>query len=252
MEQLKTIISYLDTYLNTHEMKDVSWNGLQFEGTPEVKKIGFAVDAGVETFIKAAEQDVDLMVVHHGIFWRYNNPSVTKMNKKRLDLLYKHDLSLYAVHLPLDVHPEVGNNAELIRRTGAEISDDCWFDGKSFRSYRGTFKEPQTIESIKQKLEQELQTTCTVLPFGPSKIETVTAITGACSHSHIDNFIASGIDLFITGEPLEVYHMAQDAEVNIIFAGHHATETTGVSALSKHLKDNFDIETVFIQCPTGL
>ena len=252
METRKKIVQYLDTYLNTKAVKDASWNGLQFEGAPSVKKIVFSVDAGVEVFERAAEEKADMLIVHHGMFWKHGDPSINGINKKRLDILYKNNISLYASHLPLDMHKKVGNNAELFRLIGARITGEFGMYDGAHVSFMGRFTKPVTLKTVTKKLEKTLSTECTVLAFGPKKIKTVGLVSGGAGYACAGEAIDRGLDLYITGEELEVYHMARDAGINIIFAGHHATETTGVQALQKHLDKKFKVKTVFIDVPTGL
>ena len=252
MEPLKKIVNYLDRYLNVHTVKDSSWNGLQFEGAQKVKKMLFAVDAGVETFEKAVQVYADMIVVHHGHFWSQSNPSFTGLNKKRLDILYQNNLSLYASHLPLDMHKTIGNNAQLIKLIGAHLKNNfAYYEGQKI-GFTGVFGKPVTINTIEKHLNNGLKTMCKTLPFGTKKIRTVGVVSGSCSHAHIDEAIKLGLDLFITGESKDVYHLSKDAAINIIFAGHHASETVGVKALAEYVGKRLKVETVFVDIPTGL
>jgi dinuclear metal center YbgI/SA1388 family protein len=252
MESLQKITQFLNSYLKIHTVKESSWNGLQFEGAQQVKKIVFAVDAGAETFERAASENAEMIVVHHGQFWSQQNPSFTGSNKKRLDILYKNNISLYASHLPLDMHRTVGNNAILIKRIGARIkSDFAVYEGQNI-GYTAVYKKPVFLSTIEKRLNSALHTECIVLPFGAKKISTVGAVSGSCSHSHIDEAIKLGLDLFITGESKDIYHVAKDASTNIIFAGHHASETVGVKALADLVKKKLKVKTTFVDIPTGL
>jgi dinuclear metal center YbgI/SA1388 family protein len=251
MAQLKDIVEFLDSYLNTAEISDSSWNGLQIEGRSEVKKIMFAVDAGVEVFERAIKEEVDMIVVHHGIFWTRENPTITGWKKKRFDMLYSKGISLYASHLPLDVHAEVGNNAELVKMLGAKIV-------KEFGQHEGIlvarvaeFPEAVSIDDIKDRLSG-LGGKMTVLPFGPEKIKTIALCSGGGGYGIFFEARDLGVDAYLSGDSVEVYHAAQDAGINVVFAGHHATETTGVKALSKVVDSKFDVEVKFVDIPTGL
>jgi dinuclear metal center YbgI/SA1388 family protein len=131
MVSLKDLVDFLDQTLNINEMSDGSYNGLQFEGMAEVKKVFFAVDSGIDTFKKAVEEKADIVIVHHGIFWEGANPSVRGYMRERLDILYKNQISLYAAHLPLDRHDERGNNAQLIKLLGGKVKKGFLFhEGK--------------------------------------------------------------------------------------------------------------------------
>jgi len=114
------LVSFLDTFLNIKNIQDDSYNGLQVEGKDDIKKVICAVDAGLEIFEKAVEQNADMVIVHHGMFWNGLNPCITSWKKKRVEILLNHGISLYAAHLPLDMHPDVGNNAQLLTLLGFE------------------------------------------------------------------------------------------------------------------------------------
>lgn len=252
MEQLKKIVNYCDTFLNKKKFKDGCWNGLQFEGSSTVKKIVFAVDTGVETFEKAAEEKADLVIVHHGMFWTYNSPCIIGLNKRRLDILYKNNISLYASHIPLDAHKTVGNNIQLLKMAGAKVSGEFGiYRGKPI-SFMGKYKTPVSLKSIESKLNKALPTQCMSLPFGPGKIKSIGVITGSAGHTGVDEAIEAGLDCYITGEQVDAYQKVKDAKINIIFAGHNATETLGVKALMKTLSKEFKVKTSFISIPTGL
>ena len=252
MAKLRDLVEFLDDYLKIEDIKDDSWNGLQIEGKPEVNKIVFAVDAGIETFKKAIEERADLVVVHHGHFWKQSNPSLVASTKERIDLLYKNGISLYASHLPLDRHKEIGNNVQLLRLIGAKIKDEFHqHEGKNV-GWIGKLKNPVPIKEIEKKLNSELKTKCIVLKFGEEEIKTIAVCSGGGDYSTFFEALSKKVDLYLTGDASEIYHSAKDAKFNVIFAGHHATETTGVKALSKIIEQKFKIKTVFIDIPTGL
>lgn len=251
MVKLYDVVKFLDNYLDNASIKDDSFNGLQFEGKEDVNKILFAVDAGIETFKKAEELEADMIVVHHGHFWEKVNPCISGFAKKRFEILFNNQISLYASHLPLDRHREVGNNAQLFELVGVEITENfAEFDGQSI-SYAGIVNET-TVDNIKEILEKKLNTTCYALEFGSEKIEKVAVCSGGGGLKVFNQVIDLKPDLYITGEQTELYHLAKDAGVNVIFAGHHATETLGVKALSKVVAENFNVETEFVDIPTGL
>ncbi len=252
MASLKTIVSYLDRLFATPPVKDGSWNGLQIEGGTTVRKILFAVDAGAATFEKAVDEHADLIVAHHGLFWSYANPSYCGVMKKRIDILSEKNISLYAAHLPLDLHKSLGNNAGIISLVGARIADNfISYEGTPL-SYTGRFKKPVTLNAMAKKLNAALRTECSLLPFGPKKIKTVGVLSGSCSHAHLDEAIQRNLDCFVTGEQIDVYHLAKDAGINVIFAGHHATETVGIKALCDFVKKKLKVKTIFVDIPTGL
>jgi len=252
MPSLNKIVGFLDKYLKIDDVQDSSWNGLQFEGGSKVEKIAFAVDASAESFEKAAQENAELLIVHHGHFWNSHNPSIVGWSKDRMDLLYRNDLSLYACHLPLDRHKEVGNNAELLKLLGAPIKKEFLFHKGKNIGWIGERKRAISLLDIEQKLNDNLKTSCIVLAFGKNKIKTIAVCSGGGSYGGFYEALALNADLYITGDTAEVYYTAQDAGMNVIFAGHHATETVGLKALSKVVNKKFKIETVFIDLPTGL
>jgi dinuclear metal center YbgI/SA1388 family protein len=249
---LAELVDFLDRELDNFGISDSSFNGLQFEGRPEIKKAMFAVDSGIEVFEAAARENADILIVHHGIFWREANPSVTGVMKRRLDILYKSQISLYASHLPLDRHHKYGNNARIINLLGAEIREGFVFrEGKNI-GWIGEFTGPKKLENIQLKLEQEIGDKFLILPFGKKEIKSLAVCSGGAGHQEFYSALSKGVDLYITGEASDIYHAAKDAGLNVIFAGHHATETFGVKALSSLVGKKFGIEAVFRDIKTGL
>ena len=250
MAQLKEIAEWLDKYLNINDIKDSSWNGLQFEGAQEVKKIAFAVDACVETFNAAVDARADMIIVHHGMFWEESNPSIKGSTKSRIDVLFKNEISLYAAHLPLDRHKDVGNNAQLIRLLNGKIWEEfCFKDGKNI-GWVARFKHPIPIHEITFVLEKQLNTKCRVLHFGDQKVSKLAVCSGGGSYQ--DFFDAMKVaDAYLTGDAIEITQATKDSKFNVIFAGHYATEIVGVKALMPLLQKKFKVETVFIDKPTG-
>jgi len=254
MAELKEVVKFLNKYLAIDDINDDSWNGLQVEGKSEVKKVLFAVDAGMDTFKKAVEEKVDLIVVHHGHFWKSMDPSINDWVKERIKLLLDNGISLYGCHLPLDMHKEVGNNAQLLKMLGADIIDEFFHkDGKNI-SWVGELKKHLSIKEIEDKLNSKLKAKCIVLPFGEEFVKTIAVCSGGGGYPRFFEALdkKDKIDLYLTGDSIEAYHSAKDAKFNVIFAGHHATETLGVKALSKVVEEKFEVKTVFVDIPTGL
>ena len=252
MPKLREVTEFLDKFLDIDDIDDTCWNGLQFEGGSEVRKVAFAVDAGVESFDVAAKENADMLIVHHGHFWSTHDPLIRGWTKKRIDRLYKSALSLYACHLPLDRHREVGNNSELIKLLGAQIKDEFLVHKGKNIGWTGEWKRSVGIGKIETILNSELNTNCTVLQFGKEKIKTLAVCSGGGSYGGFYEALRAGVDLFLTGDAVEIYYTAKDSGMNVIFAGHHATETVGLKALSKVLSRRFKVQTVFIDLPTGL
>lgn len=252
MAERDTITSYLDELLPVGNIEDASWNGLQIEGKEVVKTIVTGVTAGKELFTRAADIDADYIIVHHGHYWRYGTPSLTGWEKKRVDVLLDNKMSLYASHLPLDKHPKIGNNIQLLHLLHAEVTEGFMTHGTETSSYTGMIVRGKHIEEITSILNSELQTTCITLPFGPPIVRTVAVCSGGGGYRAFAEALDEKVDLFITGDTAEIYNDAKDSGTNVIFAGHHATERLGIKALGELLQKTFEVRVEFIDVPTGL
>ena len=259
---LREVVTYLDQYLRIKEIPDEAnaVNGLQVENSGQVGGIVAAVDAsqatidGVIATLEPGEPP-PILLVHHGLLWDGNIP-LTGRRYRRVAALLDHDIPLYAAHIPLDVHPEVGNNAVLAERLG--ISVEGWFG-----SYRGIAmgvwgRAPASLPSrefVALELDRVLHTmkgSATLIPGGPERPTRIGIITGAAGNM-IAEARAAGLDTFITGEgPHHTYFDAMELGVNVVYAGHYATETLGVQALASHLADRFGLDWDFHDHPTGL
>mgnify|MGYP000132521960 CR=1 FL=1 len=251
--KLKEIVQFLDDFLGIKDWEDKSNNGLQIEGKPEVRKIVFAVDACMDVFVRAKERDADMIIVHHGLIWG-GIDYVRGIVKRRLKFLLDNEISLYAVHLPLDAHPKVGNNAQLLRLLEVEPEEQFgMYKGKPIGFY-GKLENPMNLSEIVEILRNKLSERLIVLDFGDEKIEIIGAVSGKGAFALVEA-IDKGLDLFITGEAEHsAYHLAKECGINVIFAGHYATETLGVKALMNVIGEEFagEIEVEFIDVPTGL
>lgn len=246
MAKLNEITDFLDNYLDINSIKDGVFNGLQVEGKQEVNKIVFTVDSGLEVFQKT---DGDMLIVHHGMFSTFENPCIRGYVKKRLEAL--DGRSLYAAHLPLDLHKEVGNNAQLLKLLGAEIVDTFIERDGIAIAYIGELDKAKNIGEIAQNLNSSLNIKCTVIDAS-KPVKRIAVCSGGGSYGAFDEAIKKGADLFLTGDTSEIYHLAKDQQVNVIFAGHHATETVGIKALMQVIKSKFDVECEFVDIKTGL
>ncbi len=249
--KLNELTHFLDDYLSVNEIDDIALNGLQVEGNEEVNTIALATDACAETFMKAASLRADLLLAHHGIYWGKVYP-LRGIHAERIKLLFDNRISLYAVHLPLDLHPEVGNNVELIRLLGYDVSEPFGIYHGVAIGYVGRRKDPVGLQSIIDKLNSELFIDPLVYRFGSDQIRNIGVITGRGT-SVLEQVTGTDIDLFITGEADHTsYHLAKELQVNLIFSGHYATETLGVRCLGSLLEKRFGLKTVFIDVPTGM
>src|SRR5437660_1670996 len=219
--QLGELVTYLDAYLRVGEVPDAphALNGLQVTKTGDVGRLAAAVDLCEATVRMAVEQRSDLLLVHHGLFWGGPKP-LTGPAYRRVAGLVQNNVALYSAHLPLDLHPEVGNNAVLARQLGVTL--------------RGGFGTEYGVA------------------FGPERVRRVGIVTGGAG-SMIGQARAAGLDTYITGEG--AHHTFFDAEelgVNVFYAGHYATETVGIKALAEHLCAKFGLPWTFLDHPTGL
>ncbi|MEA3514016.1 MAG: Nif3-like dinuclear metal center hexameric protein [Nanoarchaeota archaeon] len=246
MAEIKQITNFLDEELKTAQVEDTSNNGLQVAGKTEVRKIAFAVDACVEVFEKAIEASADMIIVHHGMSWADSLKYITGINYNRLKLLIKNDVSLYASHLPLDMHDRYGNNIQLAKMLGLNnIEYFGKYHGATIGKM-GCFNNELTLEELKQILEDKLNAKCLTFKFGKEKIKTIGIVSGGGSLA-LNEAVQKDLDCFLTGEaPHQTYQEAKESRMNVIMAGHYETETVGVKALMPLLKEKFGVEVVFI------
>ncbi|WP_117237452.1 Nif3-like dinuclear metal center hexameric protein [Thermus sediminis] len=237
------LVRYLDAYLRLGDFpQDPSLNGLQVEGKPVVTKVGSAVDAGEAIFKRALEEGVDFLLVHHGLFWGKPFPIVGH-HRRRIELLFRGGISLYAAHLPLDAHPEVGNNFVLARELGL-LDLMPWDVG-----VKGRFPLPTPLLQVADRLGQLTGMQPLVHQGGMDRVETAIVVSGSGT-GLLPKVYA---DLFVTGEPKHAaFHETFERGLNVIYAGHYDTETFGVKALAKHLQERFGLPWVFLDHPTGL
>jgi dinuclear metal center YbgI/SA1388 family protein len=259
---LADLVTYLNEYLRIKEIPDEAnaINGLQVENSGRVGGIVAAVDASQATIdgvVATLEpgHSPPLLLVHHGLFWDGNVP-ITGRRYRRLAGLLDHDIPLYSAHNPLDVHPEVGNNAVLAERLGIRV--EGWFG-----NYRGVpigawgHSPPSlpTREALALELDRVLHTlrgSATLIAGGPERPHRIGIITGGAG-SMIAAARDAGLDTFITGEGAHyTYFDAMEWGLNVIYAGHYATETLGVQAMASHLAEQFDLDWDFHDHPTGL
>src|SRR5436190_4794925 len=251
MALLQEIVSYCNTTLRIAEIGD--WdnalNGLQIENSGKITKLGAAVDASTRTLNLAAEAGVNFLIVHHGLFWQGLQP-VTGILRRQLRTAFAHDVALYSAHLPLDVHPVFGNNAQLaaalgLRSTTPFLEERGQCVGVKSRTSRSR-------RDLLVKLKRSLGSDVRSFNFGPGQTRTIGIVTGA-GGSEIYRVATEGVDTFITGEaPHWAAVAAEELGMNLWLGGHYATETFGVKAFASHLSKKFKLPFEFIDCPTGL
>ena len=243
---IAAIARFLNSTLRVRSIKDVSVNGLQVRSrkTGEIRKVGFAVDGCLSTFEKARKLGVELLVVHHGISWRPQKDR--ELEQDRAAYLRKNNMALYAVHLPLDLHEEYGNNMQLCRLLGLQETVKFGNYHGIKIGYAGTFERAVNLDVAASVLARDLDTRCHVFPFGSRRIQSMGIISGG-GGSLLKEACAAKLDCFLVGEiDLAVYNAAREYGMNLIVAGHYATETVGVKALMPLVRESFGVSTVFV------
>jgi dinuclear metal center YbgI/SA1388 family protein len=251
MLSLSEIVDYTNDYLHVEEIED--WpnalNGLQIENSGKVTKIGAAVDVSTRVLTAAAKKNVDLLVVHHGLFWP-GLQSVTGSLRRQLKVAFENDIALYSAHLPLDVHPKVGNNARLAAALGLRSTKPFFEEKGELIGVRASF--PGSREDLIRKFRRAIGGSVKTFNFGPKNPKRVGIITGGAG-SEIYRVANEKIDTFITGEAQHWAAIAaEELEINLILGGHYATETFGVKALAAHLSERFKAPWEWLRFPTGL
>jgi dinuclear metal center YbgI/SA1388 family protein len=245
------LVSFIDKTLRTSEIPDGSANGLQVEGAAEITKIGLAVDACLEAYELAHEKGCQMVIAHHGIIWDGGLKSITGPTYRQIEFLVKNDISLYASHLPLDLHPTLGNNAQIAKILGLKnIQPFGMYKNGMYLSFEGYLPQAMTLRAVSDIIKKKFGGPIQTLPFGPQKNWRV-AITSGGGSSTLPEAIEKKIDLFVTGEPNHKdHHIAQEGKINVVYGGHYHTEISGLIALGEFLEKRFGVNTVFLDVPT--
>lgn len=227
-------------------LRDYCPNGLQVQGRERIQKIVTGVTASLALIEKAIEAKADALLTHHGYFWKGESPSIVGVKHGRIDALLKNDINLFAYHLPLDVHPEFGNNAQLARVLELDVLGQWEADGVRNLIWHGQLARPQTADQFCQHITKQLQRAPLHIPGKRDDIHRVAWCTGA-AHRYLELVAEQGVDCYITGEISEAtVHLARETGIHLIAAGHHATERYGIQALGRHLAQQFDLTHEFI------
>ncbi|NKQ34070.1 MAG: Nif3-like dinuclear metal center hexameric protein [Chloroflexi bacterium] len=246
------LTTYLDDYLRIADIVDYGPQGLQVEtAQTEIQRIALAVDVSPAVIETAVAWNADLLLVHHGILWR-NVERIAGPLGERVRLLMRHGLNLYAAHLPLDAHPEVGNNAILARMFGVAV-EEWWCTPTNVPiGVIGDMAERPSLTHLVQQINDQLETQCRVLAHGTEQVSRLAIVSGFGA-DQVAAAKALGADTFLTGETSHAnYWAASDYGLNVIFAGHYATETVGVQALGQHLAQKFNLDIKFFDFPTQM
>ena len=249
MATLQNITAFCDNRTRRHEIKDFkgAYNGLQFENTGVIRKVGASVDAGLIPFQKAVDRNVDLLIVHHGMFWSPLQP-ITGANFQKINTLLNGGLAVYSSHLPLDCHSEIGNNVLLAKEIGLQPTG-------TFLDYEGAdiglITEGISRLDLNEKLQKTFDDKVQSIEFGSKNPNKIGILTGSGS-SAVAELKRIGVDTLITGELRQNhYNQAQEEGLNLYLCGHYATEVYGVCALAKEISRKFEIPWEFIatDCP---
>jgi dinuclear metal center YbgI/SA1388 family protein len=248
---LLTVSAFIDALLDIKNVPD--WpnalNGLQLANRGAVTRIGAAVDAGEPTLVAAAAAGVDLLLVHHGLFWAGLQP-LTGAHFRKVSLAIGADLAIYSAHLPLDVHPTLGNNALLAGALGLAPVEPFFFEKGRAIGLKASVS--MRLDNLVPLVEKAVGVPVRVFRGGPEEIASAGIVTGGAG-GEIYKAAAEGVDTFITGEaPHWAAIAAEELRVNLLLAGHYATETFGVKALAAHVSTRFGVPWQFIDHPTGL
>ena len=257
MAALKDIAAFLDERLEIAKYRsDASNNGLQFEAGADVRKAVFAVDASYALFSTAADLDADFLFVHHGISWGGSLKRILALDAKRVSMLAANSISLYGAHLPLDAHPEIGHNARLAKMMHLENPRPFGEYDSHRIGFQGVLPKETAVGELAKQLDAALPSEGPFRIFGNAgrKIMRVAAISGGGAYPAVfSELYAEGIDCLVTGEMThEAYHYASEAGVAVLSMGHYRSETPGVIAVMREVGKRFDIETEFLDLPTGM
>ena len=243
---LYTLETYLNKLLNIGKFRDYAPNGLQVEGRAEVTRIVTGVTASQALLDAAVEYGADAVLVHHGYFWKGESPVIRGMKKQRIATLIQHDISLLGYHLPLDAHPELGNNAQLAMLLG--IRNEGVMDERELQSVGniGSVSEPVSLADFGQQVATALAREPLLIAGGDHPVKRIAWCTGG-AQGYIQQAFELGADTYLSGEISEhTVHFARENGIHYIAAGHHATERYGIKALGNHLAEQFGLEHRFI------
>ena len=243
MVQLRELVDYVDRLLDSASFQDSCPNGLQVEGRPVVRRLLSGVSASLALLERALEFDADAILVHHGYFWKGENQALTGMKRDRIARLLSADISLLAWHLPLDAHPELGNNAQLAGVLGLQPRGR--FGGDPALGMVGSLDSPMGAPEFAAHITTRLGREPLHICAGPERIATVAWCSGA-AQGYLEEAAGMGVDAYITGEVSEpTVHVARECGIHFFAAGHHATERYGARALGEHLARRFGLEHEF-------
>ena len=241
--KINDLNDYLNQLLQPERFSDYCPNGLQVEGKREINKIVTGVTASYALLEAALQANADAVLVHHGYFWRGEPLPITGIKKRRIQFLLQHEINLFAYHLPLDMHAELGNNVMLAKQLGLEIT--AWAGEKNMLAL-AELNSPQTLKEFAMLVEAKLNRAPQVIGDLNKPIKHIALCTGA-AQGFIEQALEAGADCYISGEISEqTVHITRESGMSYISAGHHATERYGIQALGEHLAQKFALAHEFI------
>jgi len=245
--QLDDFENYLNTLLKPEQIKDFCPNGLQIQGRDQITKVVTGVTATQALIEQAIAEKADALVVHHGFFWKNESYVIRGMKHKRIKALLANDISLFAYHLPLDIHPTLGNNAQLAKLFSIDNVAPLEKGNDLSVAVRGEFSAELTGQALEQRISDKLNRTCLHIPAPSNKVIKTVAWCSGGGQGYIELAAEQGIDAFISGEVSEqTTHVAREMDIHFYCAGHHATERYGAKALAAHFNQHLPIAAKFI------
>jgi dinuclear metal center YbgI/SA1388 family protein len=252
--QRDKLINFINKTLKVEKDKDpYLFNGLQVIGKDKVSKIALGVSPNAELYSKAVSWGAEMIILHHGMFGPKKTSPINQVLKKRLKILFDHDLTLLTYHLFLDNHETLGNNAQIIKLLGAKKGQEFGLMDKLYWGWEGEFSKPISISTLIQRCRRLCGSSVKVFSYGVKKIKKFGVVSGGGPYL-IQEALDKNLDVYLTGEPRESTEaMAKEGEINFIYLGHYNSEKFGVIALGKFLKKKFpDLECKFIDIPNPL
>ena len=245
--QTNELERYLIDLLKPQQIKDFTPNGLQIQGSKSINKVITGVTASKALIDRAVAEQADAILVHHGYFWKNESYVIRGMKHDRIKALLVNDINLFAYHLPLDIHPTLGNNAQLAKLFGIEDVEPLEIGNALSVAMQGRFEQSCSGEEFTQLINSTLERDCLHIPAPSNKLIKTIAWCSGGGQGYIELAAEQGIDAFLTGEVSEqTTHIAHEMDIHFFAAGHHATERYGVKALGEHLAKKYRLEVIFI------
>ncbi len=242
---------WLNDYLNSAGTADYAPNGLQIEGRDEIETVVTAVSINLEVIRSAVRKKADAILVHHGMFWKNEDPVIRGYKKERVRAILSNNISLFAYHLPLDFHPEIAHNRLILEGIRADTIDPPEGEDRSL-GLIGTYENPVELDELLRRVEESLGTEARCYRFGPRRVKSLYVVSGG-GKIEIERAVGLGVDAFLTGDAREsTPAVARETGLNYIFAGHYNTERPGIIRLGKKIEERFGISVVFVDVENDL